>query len=54
MGVFEFAEQMREFLECANLTGVLTFEKLFPLEYTTQIKREEFRDFSGRFEMTFG
>lgn len=46
------AEQIRAFLECANLTNALTAEKLFPLKYTTQIKRDEFRDFSGNFEMT--
>lgn len=47
------AEQMKEFLVCAGLSDALNVKDLFPLTYTTQIKRDEFRDFSGQFEMAF-
>jgi hypothetical protein len=46
-------EQVRELLACAGLDDVHTVGEFFPLEYRTLILRDEFVDFSGRFEISF-
>jgi hypothetical protein len=47
------AKQMKALLMCAGFPGKVTVEQLFPIEYTTQIMRSEFKEFSGKFEVKF-